>query len=97
MTPSLSSKRHRVLSGEGKALAASTSLRCTTGCTREGENEHGTTGEADVDQARNDAEPAAGEGADSLAMLAAALVNLSAADRAKLAAMLLAGDGGKAK
>ncbi len=35
------------------------------------------------------------EGSDSLAMLAAALVNLSAADRAKLAAMLLAGNDSK--
>jgi hypothetical protein len=86
--------------------------RCTNGCTGEAENDNGTTAEVPGNHAAgdrqpprlkrpkadaaNDAEPTASEGADSLAMLAAALVNLSAADRAKLAAMLLQGGDSKA-
>ncbi|HVA50194.1 MAG TPA: hypothetical protein VNH11_27795 [Pirellulales bacterium] len=75
---------------------ATPSPACTAACTRKPEIAHETTGEGDVDQATNDAEPTPGEGADTLAMLAAALVNLSAADRAKLAAMLLQGNDSKA-
>ena len=87
--------------GNPQELTATPSPACTAACTSEAENEHETTGEVDVDQAVNDTgpggRPTTGEGADTLAVLAAALVNLSAADRAKLAAMLLAGKDDKAK
>jgi hypothetical protein len=80
-----------------KALTATASAACTAACTRKRETDNGTTENGAGDQSENDAEPAADQGGDSLAMLAAALVNLSTADRAKLAAMLLAGDADKAK
>jgi len=91
-TPGLQSRCPTDTSGNQQQLTASTSPACTAACTRKPEIAHETTGEGDVDQATNDAEPTTGEGADTLAVLAAALVGLSAADRAKLAAMLLAGN-----
>lgn len=71
----------------------SCSFRSALGCISNTERAHETTGEGTgdyaADDAQNQAEPAAEQGDDTLAMLVAALANLSAADRAKPAAMLL--------
>lgn len=93
-TPGLQSRQPSDVSAENKALTATASPACTAACTRNPENDNATAANQAGDQAAKDAEPVAGQGADSLAALAAALKGLSTADRAKLAAMLVDGDDG---
>ena len=90
-TPSLSSKGTCNATGETKALTPTPSAVCTRVCTSEAENANARvpSGYLDADQGSE------GEGIDqggapsgSLAKLAAALLTLSPADRARLAAML---------
>jgi len=92
----LGSCERRNASGNPQALTPTDSAACTAACTSEAENDNATTetepGELDRQPGEPPAAPAADPAPDSLAMLAAALVNLSATDRAKLAAMLLAGN-----
>lgn len=83
-------------SGNPQELAASDSAACTAACTSEAENDNATAETGAGERNQQPGEPVATQTGDqasaSLATLAAALVNLSAADRAKLAAMLLQGD-----
>jgi len=76
-------------SGDSKPLTPTPSAACTAACTSKAENANaGTPDSADLGSE--------GEGADTgdpLAKLAAALLTLSLADRARLAAMLNVGAG----
>ena len=79
----------RDASEDSKGLTPTTSAACTRACTSEAENTNaGTPNEGQTDKGEGTAGKAA---AGSLESLAAALLTLSPADRAKLAAML-AGD-----
>ena len=86
VTSSLSSKRHDNANGGSKGLTPTPSAVCTRVCTSEPENAN--AGTLHTDQG-NEGEGTAGmPAAASLESLAAALLTLSPADRAKLAAML---------
>jgi hypothetical protein len=60
---------------------------CTSACTSEAENANAGNAETDADQG-SVSEGTAGKPADPLAALAAAIANLTPADRARLVAML---------
>ncbi|HVX14235.1 MAG TPA: hypothetical protein VHC22_23815 [Pirellulales bacterium] len=75
--------------GTPQGFTTSADFRCTNGCTDEGGNENETTRQGGVDQAVATGQQIAGD--TTLATLAAALIGLSEADRAKLVAMLLRG------
>lgn len=83
------------VTAENKALTANAShgadARCTSGCTSERENDNATAEIPPAGDAANDAMPEQGEADDTLAVLAAALLDLPAKDRIKLAALLASG------
>jgi hypothetical protein len=102
VTSSLSSKKLPSAHGTGKGLAPTPPAVCTRVCTSEAENANasaldaaspGTSPQAagttpDADQGNQPEVTAADKPADPLAGLAATLLALSPADRARLAAML---------
>jgi hypothetical protein len=96
-TFALRTRRPTVASDGRQGVTSATSPACTAACTSGGENEHGTSekgaGESTDQKVLDDGAGDHRAASDNtLATLAAALVNLSTADRAKLAAMLLQGN-----
>jgi len=86
-TPSLSSKGTSDASEAGKELASTPPAVCTSVCTSQAENANaGTTDAHQGTEGEGTASAAASPGA-GLAELAAALLTLSPADRARLAAI----------
>lgn len=82
-TPSLSNNRNSNASGNQQGLTSTPSAACTAACTSKDENANSGTPNAN----RGTEGEGRGQG-DSLAKLAASLLALSPADRARLAAML---------
>jgi hypothetical protein len=86
----LQSNGHHDASGADKGLTPTPSAACTCACTSEPENANAGTPDADQ-QDRPAGGQEQGEGTDQgdpLAKLAAALLDLTPVDRARLAAML---------
>jgi hypothetical protein len=106
-TSSLGSYNAPAASGSSKELTATPSDACTTACTSEAENANAGTLDADqgdegegIDQGGTAGGSSTADQGDPLAVLAAAVANLSPADRERLAAMLTGhqgkGEGGTA-
>jgi hypothetical protein len=82
------------VSADSKALTPTSFPVCTSVCTSEGENANAGTADADkgegegIDQGGADRGSSDVDQGDPLAALAAAVANLSPADRERLAAML---------
>jgi hypothetical protein len=107
-TPSLSSYGTHNASETGKGLTPTPSAACTAACTSEPENANAGTLDADqhdqptgdqdqgegTDQGGTARGSSAADQGDALTKLAAALLDLTPADRERLAAMLAGHQGG---